>query len=312
MRFLVIGSLNIDLIFSVDHIVQAGETISSNNVQINAGGKGANQAAAIGKAGLNVYFAGKCNENARWIIDLLESFGVNTSFSIISSSIQTGQAIIQIDKLGQNSIILNPGGNNEFTEYEIDMILSQFGEGDGLILQNEINLTQVILKKAKQKKLKIFLNPSPFDLRASGFCFEYVDYLFLNEVEACNMMGLNLPESFDGSFYRKMGKELSAKYPSMSIIITVGKNGSFYFCNENVVYMPIVAAPVVDTTGAGDTFCGYFISGIANGLSPENALIQGTIASSITVSKKGAMTSFPYKSEVEKKYMEIDKSDLLS
>ena len=126
---LVLGSENIDLVYGVDHIVRAGETISSTGLKRSAGGKGANQSAALGKAGMPVFFAGKIGRDGVWILDLLRSFGVDVSLTVIRDDVDTGQAIIQVDADGQNSIILTPGGNKAFTEDEIDSILSSFGEG---------------------------------------------------------------------------------------------------------------------------------------------------------------------------------------
>ena len=218
MKFLVFGSINSDVLFSVDHIVTAGETISSKDVKLNAGGKGANQAAALGKSGLEVFFAGKCNENGRWILELLESFNVDTSLSILSNQVQTGQAIIQIDSKGQNSIILSPGGNDSFEEQEAENILSPFGEGDAIILQNEINITAQLIDMAKERKMTVFLNPSPFDSRAKNFDYNKVDYIFINEIEACGLAGCQMNDDIDFGFCKNIGDCILTKYPEIKII----------------------------------------------------------------------------------------------
>lgn len=300
MKFLVFGSINSDVLFSVDHIVTAGETISSKDVKLNAGGKGANQAAALGKSGLEVFFAGKCNENGRWILELLESFNVDTSLSILSNQVQTGQAIIQVDSKGQNSIILSPGGNDSFEDQEAESILSSFGEGDAIILQNEINITAQLIDMAKERKMTVFLNPSPFDSRAKNFDYNKVDYIFINEIEACGLADCQMNDNIDFGFCKNIGDCILTKYPEIKIILTLGNKGAYYLDASSSFYAPIFDVPVIDTTGAGDTFCGYFINGIYTGLSPDKALYQASAASSITVSREGAMASFPWKEEIEK------------
>ena len=140
MRFLVLGSANIDMVFSVDRIVNPGETISSRTLFRNAGGKGANQSAALAKAGADVSFAGNIGKDGIWLLDKLSSYGVDVSLSNVSDEGFTGQAIIQVDDSGENAIVLYPGMNRNFTEEHIDNVLNHFSSGDYLVLQNEINL----------------------------------------------------------------------------------------------------------------------------------------------------------------------------
>ena len=163
MRYLVFGSLNIDMTYTVDHIVEPGETTTASTVVTGAGGKGANQAAALGKAGCEVSFAGNIGPDGSWVLDKLKGFGVDVSLTKVSEGIRTGQAIIQLDRNGQNSIILSPGGNRSFESKDIDEVLSFFNPGDVIVLQNEVNLLGEIIMKAKERGLKVSLNPSPYD-----------------------------------------------------------------------------------------------------------------------------------------------------
>ena len=298
MRYLVLGSVNIDRTFSVDHIVNPGETIPSYGIADSAGGKGANQAAALGKAGLSVYFAGKLGSDGKWILDQLEEYGVNISKCIISPVSHTGQAIIQVDRSGQNSIILDAGGNMELDLAELNGILKDFQQGDMIILQNEINSIAEIIRMAKAKGMRICMNPSPFDERISDYPLDLVDIFFVNEIEGRLMAGMDTIPCSDYEF-RLLAHKLISKFPTAVFILTAGKNGAYYISSEKgLFYSPIIDYPVVDTTGAGDTFCGYMLASLESGTEPEEALIIASRASGIAVSRKGAMASIPTKDEV--------------
>lgn len=290
MRFLVLGSMNIDNTFSVNHIVREGETISSNGYSRSAGGKGANQAASLAKAGAEVFFAGKCGDDGRWILSLLESYGVDTSLSIIGEE-STGAAMIQVDSSGQNSIVLYAGGNRLWKEDEVLSILSHFGKGDVIVLQNEVNLLSFIMEKAKERGMLISLNPSPFDDEIADLPLSYVDWFFLNELEGECLTGENR--------FPLILEEMRKLYPAASVVLTCGKSGAYAMHEGNVYYQEIVDYPVVDTTGAGDTFSGYFLSSVYhNGKSVEDSLFYASKASGIAVSRNGAMDAIPFSSEV--------------
>jgi len=292
VKILVYGSLNIDLVFSVDHIVRPGETIASSVLEKSAGGKGANQAAALAKAGMNVYMAGKIGEDGRFLLELLESYGVNTGKVAIYPG-ATGQAIIQLDSDKQNSIILYAGGNGEIRENEIDSVLASFGSGDAVLLQNEIPHIGAIMKKAKEREMKIVLNPSPFSEKIKSLPLELVDILFVNEIEATALASVPedtpLPQILD---------LLVKNYPGAEIILTAGKNGALYGFGKIREKGEIVDIPVADTTGAGDTFTGYYIAAREKQLPVHTILELACKAASIAVSRKGAMQSIPFRDEV--------------
>ncbi|MDR0908282.1 MAG: ribokinase [Spirochaetaceae bacterium] len=302
MKILVYGSLNVDLIFSVDHIVRPGETISSSAFKRSAGGKGANQSAALAKAGMEVYLAGKIGQDGLFLIDLLKSYGVNTNNVIIDEG-STGQALIQVDKKGQNSIVLNAGGNYRITIDEIKKTLKYFSIGDAVLLQNEIVHTKEIMLAAKEQGLRIYLNPSPFDEGIKSLPLELVDIFFVNEIEAASLAGMmipppNLPQRGRSS----LAEMLAAQFPNSEIVLTAGEEGAFYAHKTaegmHTEHCGIVEVPVVDTTGAGDTFSGYFLAGMTKGLGPAECLTLASKAASIAVSRPGAMDSVPYEREL--------------
>jgi ribokinase len=292
MKVLVFGSLNIDVVFSVDHIVVPGETISSGSLVKNAGGKGANQAAALAKAGMAVYMAGKIGEDGLFLTELLGSYGVNTDHVKVYGG-ATGQAIIQVDRIGQNSIVLFPGGNHAIEEGEIGPVLDAFGPEDLLVLQNEIIHTGKIMEAAKQRGLRICLNPSPYNEKIEGLPLDLVDMFFVNEIEGSALVGRaedDPPEVVLDA--------LVSRFPKAELILTLGKRGARYGCAAFRAEGRIVDLPVADTTGAGDTFTGYFIAARARGADVSRALAIACKASSIAVSRKGAMASIPQAAEV--------------
>jgi len=298
LKVLFYSSVNIDMVFHVDHIVAPGETQSSSGVSIGAGGKGANQAAAFAKAlcevdDVSVYLAGKCGDDGRFILDKLSGFGVDVSY-MRHAACGTGQAIIQVDKDGQNSIILYGGGNQCIERNEVDETLSFFSSDDVLCVNCEINNLGYVIDRAYEKGMRIFVNPSPVNDVISQIDFSKVSALVVNEVEGAALAGLEC-----GASYEDVMEVLSNRWSSCEVVMTVGGDGAYYSFQGQSLKVPAVKTCVVDTTAAGDTFMGYFLASRLNGLNAEDSLKRASFASSITVSRPGAMDSIPFASEVE-------------
>ena len=168
MKVLNYGSLNVDYVYSVDHIIVGGETQHSSKLDVFSGGKGLNQSIALAKAGVPVYHAGIVGTDGDILLDACKEAGVNTKY-IRRLPVKGGHTMIQVDKNAQNCIILYGGTNQMQTKEFVDEVLADFGEGDYLILQNEINMLDYIIDQAYEKKMKIVMNPSPFDAMAAKF-----------------------------------------------------------------------------------------------------------------------------------------------
>lgn len=291
MSFLVYGSLNIDKIFSVDHITVPCETQSGLGMTISSGGKGANQAAALSRAGGDVYLAGKIGKDGVWITQLLNSLHVNTDF-VLTTADYTGEAIIQVDKNGQNCILLVPGGNAENKVDEMEYVLSHFNDRDWLICQNEISNLEELIEISSNKGIKICFNPSPFTPALLSFPYDKVDILIVNEVEG---KALSETDSSYGEIIRALGR----KFPDTEIVMTVGGDGVFYTYRTEVIYIPGKKVNVTDTTAAGDTFTGFFLSGrVKHGMNVREALEFANKAASLAVSRRGAIPSIPSYNEI--------------
>ena len=295
MKVLNFGSLNIDYVYSLDHFVQKGETISSDALHIFPGGKGLNQSVALGRAGVTVSHAGAVGKDGDFLLELLKESCVNIKYIQVLEGVQTGTAIIQNDKSGDNCIILYSGANHQITKEQIANTISDFEKGDFLVLQNEINGMDSIVRVAEEKGLKIVLNPSPMNEKILGLPLQYVDYFVLNEVEAAQILGLENISEKDGE---KIVRELYNTYPHAKIVLTLGAEGSIYFDGEKLYRQRAYKTEVVDTTAAGDTFSGFFIAGILRGDTVEQAMDTAARAAGIAISRPGAAPSIPKKEEV--------------
>lgn len=291
-KILVFGSLNIDIVYSLDHIVRPGETILSSDIEKNPGGKGLNQACAISKTGLDVYMAGCVGEDGAMLLDTLSSFGVDVS-NVKSVSVPTGNAIIERSKDGQNSIILFAGANRVIDKMMIDDVVASFEEDDIIVLQNEINGLEYIIEKASEKGMYVVFNPAPFDPSVFSLPLDKVNLLVVNEIEGAGIAGKD-----NNSTYEDILDALREKYGKTEVIMTCGCNGSYWQKNDERIYQEALKVDAVDTTAAGDTFIGYFIASRELGHTVKESMRYATVASSITVTRKGAAGSVPEGNEV--------------
>ena len=290
MKILDFGSCNIDSVYKVSHIVQPGETLAVDTMEQFPGGKGLNQAIAVARAGAPVCFAGCVGEDARMLAQLMKTAGVDiTHLKVVKR--QTGQAIIQVDANGENSIIIYPGANGAVTCEHIDSVLKHFGEGDILLLQNEINNIPYLIEQAANKRMKIILNPSPFAEWMLHINPDVLYCVILNETEAGCMAGTGRPMDFL--------EKIQNHHPGLDVILTLGKNGSIYLRDGKLYKQPSFKVNPVDTTGAGDTFTGYFVAGLYRGDDTNTILRMATAASAIAISREGAASSIPSYEEVK-------------
>ena len=289
-KVLVYGSLNLDHVYQVDHIVVPGETISSKGMQTFCGGKGMNQAIAFAKAGAMVYMAGKIGEDGMLLKQSCEYYGVRTEF-LTECKEPSGSTAIQVDAKGENCIVLFGGTNQMQTKKEVDAVLSHFEEGDYIVLQNEINEVNYIISQAKKKGMEIVLNPSPYDEKMKTYDIRGLSWIILNEIEAFQMTGEKDPH--------QAIEEIHKLCPMAGIVLTLGKEGSICMKDGNTVTQKCYLADAVDTTAAGDTFTGYFFSWVIKGRQIQEALDVASRASAIAVSRKGAVESIPFSKELE-------------
>ena len=291
MKVLNFGSLNYDYVYQVDHFVTGGETETSISMETHLGGKGFNQSVALAKAGLTVYHGGSLGEEGEAFLTACREYGVHTEY-IRTIQGRSGHTVIQVNPEAQNGILLYGGANRKQDEAFIDEVLSHFEKGDMIVLQNEVNLLGYIIDRAYEKGLSIVLNPSPYDAFLEEVDMGKVSIFLMNEIEGEMMTGEKDP-----------GKILAVvreKYPDAGTVLTLGTAGAYYQDKEgHRTFQEAFPVKAVDTTAAGDTFTGFFIGGIAEGLPVDKNLRRAAKASSLAVQRRGAAESIPTKAEVE-------------
>ena len=291
MKVLNLGSLNLDYVYQVESILIPGETQASKSRQIFCGGKGLNQSIALAKAGIPVYHAGLIGEGGEPLLEVCKENGVNTEF-IRQIPGPCGHTVIQVDENGQNCILLFGGSNRSMTKEFVDTVLDSFEEGDIILLQNEINELDYIIDRAYEKHMMIILNPSPFDNALENCDLSKISLFLINEIEGFQITGEKEPD--------KILAKVKALYPKAKVVLTLGGDGSVYQDETGIYRQGIFKVKAVDTTAAGDTFTGYFISSIIDGLPVQDGLELAAKASAIAVSRPGATASIPLRSEVVK------------
>jgi ribokinase len=290
MKVLNFGSLNLDHFYEVEHIVQPGETISSGKYRLACGGKGLNQSVALAHAGAEVFHSGKVGKDGEALLACLKAAGVDTRYIKVTEEAPSGHAIIQVDKSGQNSIIIHGGANREIQKEDIGRVLGDFGLGDYLLLQNEVSLIPEMIEQAKRRGLSIALNPSPMDGRLTGYPLEKVDYFIINEIEGRELSGESEPQAMLGA--------MRERYPEAATLLTLGEQGVLYADRQNSLAVPAEKVKAVDTTAAGDTLTGFFIARKLAGQPIETCLRIACHAAAICVIRRGAADSIPWLREV--------------
>lgn len=256
MKIINFGSLNIDNIYNVREFVNPGQTIFSDSFHIAPGGKGLNQSLAAARAGAQVIHAGAIGSKGLFLTQLLQAAGVDIS-QVLTLDAPSGHTIIEVNAAGQNRIIVHGGTNLMLTEDYIDAILTKGCAGDLVLLQNETNLISSIISKAQAKGMKVAFNPSPMPENLTALPLDLVDYFIVNELEAAQLAGMQPQEAYDAVL-----ECLTAKYPHAAVIMTLGHNGVLYSCQDTRLAHPVFQVDTVDTTAAGDTFCGYFLAAV--------------------------------------------------
>ena len=296
-KICVIGSLNMDIAIHTPKLPVMGETIIGSGFMTTPGGKGANQAAAAARLGGDVTMIGHVGDDAfgNTLKQNLQENGVDVRHVKIMRNIPTGIAVIII-KDGNNFIILDPGAN--FTINAKDIIEAEdiIRESDIILLQMEIpqDAIEQAVDIANQYGVKVLLNPAPARDMSDDFLAK-VDIITPNESECELITGMTLKSIKDAEEAVKYlrGKGIG------QVIITLGSRGAVYNSENQILHKPVHKVRVVDTTAAGDSFTGALGVALTNGKLIDEAVDFANAAGALTVMKKGAQTSLPYKQEVE-------------
>nr|WP_289037116.1 ribokinase [uncultured Allobacillus sp.] len=290
MNVLVIGSINMDLVLSVKDIVKPGETTSSTSYTTNFGGKGSNQAVACRHLGANVSFIGSvgADEFGEAIMENYRQLGIDSSG--ISKKGQTGIAMIQVNEVGENSIVLVPGANYQVSKADIDRHRSLIEACDVVLMQLEIPIETVeyAIDQAKALNKKVVLNPAPAN-ELSRETLRKVDLLTPNETELAGLSGLPVHDLEHAEAAAKMLLDEGVG----EIVVTLGRLGSLLVTKEESYYLEAKDVKVVDTTGAGDAYNAALVTGLSDGVPIKQAMMLATLVAGYTVSVKGAQPKLP-------------------
>jgi len=293
----VVGSLNMDLVIRTPRAPGAGETVRGYGFRTIPGGKGANQAAAVGRLGGAVSMIGRVgsDEFGERLVASLGQQGVDTGHVKVDSAAPTGVAVITVEDSGENRIIVSPGANGRVCTEDIDEAKDLLAEAKVIVLQFEVPLEVVeyAIEKATEYPAKVILNPAPAAQVSDEF-LSRVDCLVPNETETRILTGI---EVVDLATAGRAGKDLLSR-GVRQVVITLGEKGALWLTQGSTMHIPAIKVRPVDTTAAGDAFVGGLAVGMVRGLVMEDAVRYGGCAGALTVMKLGAQTSLPSADQV--------------
>jgi ribokinase len=291
----VFGSINVDLVTRVAHIPGPGETVRGSDYQLIPGGKGANQALAARRAGAEVRLVGAIGDDGMGRIALreLESGGVDLA-SVARLDGTTGLAIIAVDERGENAIVVSPGANARASAGSIPP--GAFGAKDTVLFQMEVPFVESLAaaKAAREAGARVILSVAPYTALPAEDVATF-DMLIVNEHEAADLavhLGVSArgADATASALARRLGR---------AVIATLGADGAVAATPEGLVRVPALAVTPVDTTGAGDTFCGVLVAALDQGATLSDALRSASAASALACTRAGAQSGIPDRKAVD-------------
>ncbi|MEA4984546.1 Ribokinase [bioreactor metagenome] len=297
-KIVVVGSCNTDMVVKSDRLPVPGETVLGGAFMMNPGGKGANQAVAIARMGGNVTFISKTGNDlfGRQSVEMYGDENIVTDYIFSDQHLPSGVALIMVDRNGENCIVVASGANGSLSPKDIEKARNVIENADILLMQLEVPMDTVeyAAKLAHEKGIKVVLNPAP----AAFLSNELLKCLYAiipNKTEAEMLSGIKVSDLETA----KQAADIIAAKGVDKVVITLGSKGALIKDGDVYSFIPADKVEAVDTTAAGDTFCGAFCVGISEGLSIEDAVRMATKAAGITVTREGAQAAIPYRKEIQ-------------
>ncbi|MBD5249961.1 MAG: ribokinase [Bacteroides sp.] len=298
-KIVVVGSCNTDLIIRTDRFPAPGETILGGTSIMEPGGKGANQAITAARLGGSVTLVSKIGYDLFGLqaMELYRNENICTKHVITDVSNPTGLAMISVNSLGENYIIVAPGANSTLSPADVAAAEDSIKEADILIVQLEIPLDTVeeAIRIAIKHNVRVVMKPAPAPLSLSDAIISRLFAILPNRVEAEQLSGIEITDNRSA----KAAAEVISRRGVENVIITLGGGGVYVKSGDNYASIPAREVDVVDTTGAGDVFCGAFCMQISLGYTIMEAVVYANAAASLSVSRLGAQQSIPRRLEVD-------------
>ncbi len=288
------GSMCIDNVYRVPAIAGPGQTVASTSHEVFAGGKGLNQSIAAARAGIEVVHAGCVGNDGEWLKATLADQGVDVAVVRVADG-SSGHAVIQVNDAGENAIVIAGGANRQLRASDIESALARVEADDWLLLQNEINDLDTVLRAVGDKHCRVAFNVAPVDGREADYDLSRVQLLIVNEIEAAALSGCA-----QGAHGRWSGviDALKGRAPVADIVLTLGGDGLVYAGKDGAIVLPAYPVQAVDETAAGDAFIGFLMAALIRGESMARALRMGSAAGALAVTRAGAASSIPTLEEV--------------
>lgn len=297
-KIVVIGSCNTDMVISMDHLPLPGETLIGGEFFMNSGGKGANQAVAAARLGGNVSFIAKVGNDpfGKRALEQYRAEGIDVKHILTDPEQPSGVALIMVDAQGENSIAVASGANAHLTTKDIDNAKEILSRADIVLMQLETPITTVehAANVAKRSGAKVILNPAPAQPLPESL-LQNLYILIANETEAEFISGTQITDM--DSVAR--AADILCDKGVEKVVITLGSRGAFVKERGNYHQIPGLKVKAVDATAAGDTFCGALCVALAEGKNLTEAVTFANRCAAVTVTRMGAQSSLPYRSEIE-------------
>ena len=296
-KIVVVGSCNTDMVIKADRLPVPGETILGGTFFMNPGGKGANQAVAAARMGGNVTLISKTGNDVfgKQSVMLYTAENIKTDYIFSDPKHPSGVALITVDAQGENCIVVASGANAPLSPSDIDKASTEIESSDLILMQLEIPIETVeyVAEKAQKKDIKVILNPAPARALSDNL-LKNLYIIIPNKSEAEILSGIKVTDIESA----KLAANIISSKGVNIVVITLGSQGALIKEYDDFLFVDALKVEALDTTAAGDTFCGAVCVGLSEGKSILESVKLAARAAAITVTRMGAQSSIPYRSEL--------------
>jgi ribokinase len=297
MAVIIFGSINMDLVVKTPRFPQPGETLVGHTFFTAPGGKGANQAVAVGKLGIQARMVGRVGGDmfGKTLLESLKRSGVDATYVVVDDDQPSGTAVIFVDDTSENEIVIVAGANGAVGDADLARLDEVLKPGDQLLLQLEVPMETVVAaaKIAHEKGAIVIFDPAPVAALPEDI-YGYVDVITPNETEATALVGFEVNNEVSAAKAAKVLQERGVR----EVVIKMGSKGAYWDDGQKAVFIPAFKVDAVDTVAAGDAFNGAMAAGLSEGLDMQEALRWGMAGGAISATRSGAQPSLANRKEL--------------